>query len=148
MNDRKSFDQTPVSDLEYYVTRQNGTERPFTGEYWNFDEPGIYVDVYDGKPLFLSTEKFPSSCGWPAFSKPVDGALTSKTDTTHGMIRTEVRSSGSDSHLGHVFDDGPASRGGLRYCINSAAVRFIPLEEMEAKGYGKYIPEIEKSLEG
>ncbi len=134
-----------ISDLEYYVTRENGTERPFTGQYWNFDEPGIYVDIHDGQPLFLSTDKFPSSCGWPAFSKAIADSTIRKTDLSHGMIRTEVRSSSADSHLGHVFDDGPRDRGGLRYCINSAAVRFVPLIDMEKEGYGKYIEQIEKA---
>ena len=136
----------PVTDLEYYVTRQNGTEAPFTGKYWKFDEPGIYVDIHDGQPLFLSTDKFYSSCGWPAFSKAIQGSTIEKSDFSHGMIRTEVRSESADSHLGHVFDDGPKETGGLRYCINSAAVRFIPLADMEKEGYGKYIPQIEAKL--
>lgn len=135
-----------LSDLEYYVTKQNGTERAFTGKYWDFDEPGIYVDPNDGEPLFTSTDKFPSSCGWPAFSKPIEGAAKYFEDRSHGMQRVEVRSSKADSHLGHVFNDGPKELGGLRYCINSAALRFIPLDEMEAKGYGKYIPLVEEGL--
>lgn len=136
----------PITDLEYYVTRQNGTEAPFTGKYWKFDEPGIYVDIHDGQPLFLSTDKFYSFCGWPAFSKAIQGSTIEKSDFSHGMIRTEVRSESADSHLGHVFDDGPKETGGLRYCINSAAVRFIPLADMEKEGYGKYIPQIEAKL--
>ena len=129
-----------LSDMEYYVTRQNGTERAFSGKYWDFNEPGIYVDPNDGTPLFASADKLPSACGWPAFAKPIDGAVDYKQDTSHGMHRVEVRSSKADSHLGHVFNDGPKALGGLRYCINSAAMRFIPLEDMEKMGYGKYIP--------
>lgn len=139
--------KTKLTPMEWYVTQESGTEPPFTGKYYDFDEPGIYVDPVDGSPLFLSTDKFPSSCGWPAFSKPIDEAVNYKQDSSHGMQRVEVRSSQADSHLGHVFNDGPASLGGLRYCINSAAVRFIPLADMEKEGYGKYIPMIEKSME-
>ncbi len=127
-----------LSEMEYRVTQENGTEPPFSGKYWNFDEPGLYVDVVDGKPLFLSTEKFPSSCGWPAFSHPVDQSVQYVEDNSHGMHRVEVRSASADSHLGHVFDDGPRSRGGLRYCINSAALRFIPYDRLEEEGYGEY----------
>lgn len=141
MNNKQN-DLPNISDFEYYVTRKNGTERPFTGKYWDFDEPGIYVDLYDGQPLFLSTDKFPSSCGWPAFSRALDGSLTAKEDRSHGMQRVEVRSKGSDAHLGHVFNDGPKERGGLRYCINSAAVRFVPLADMEKEGYGQYVSKI------
>lgn len=126
--------------LADYVTRSNGTEPPFTGRYWNSNEPGIYVDVNDGRPLFLSTDKFASACGWPAFSKPVDASVVYKEDRTHGMQRVEVRSAGADSHLGHVFDDGPRDRGGLRYCINSAALRFVPENQMEQEGYSAYLP--------
>lgn len=143
--DMKKPFQPDLSELAYYVTRQNGTERPYTGEYWDFDEPGIYVDINDGRPLFLSTDKFFSSCGWPAFSRALPGATTAKTDLSHGMVRTEVRSVHADSHLGHVFDDGPRDRGGLRYCINSAALRFVPLKDMEKEGYGQYIPMIEQN---
>lgn len=131
-----------LTPLEYYVTQESGTERPFTGKYYEFDEPGIYVDVVDGKPLFLSTDKFYSSCGWPAFSKPIENSAKYLQDDSHGMQRIEVRSASANSHLGHVFNDGPADRGGLRYCINSAALKFIPLADMEKEGYGKYIPEI------
>lgn len=145
MSDEKK--QPDISELAYYVTRENGTERPFSGVYWNFDKPGLYVDLYDGQPLFLSTDKFPSSCGWPAFSRAVDGALKARVDKTHGMVRMEVRAKGSDAHLGHVFDDGPAQSGGLRYCINSAAVRFIPLEELEEEGYGKWVPVLQEAME-
>lgn len=140
MNHSKDLSQ--LTPLQYYVTQESGTERPFTGEYYLKDEPGIYVDVVDGKPLFLSTDKFPSSCGWPAFSKPIDQAAKYIEDTSHGMQRIEVRSASADSHLGHVFNDGPRERGGLRYCINSAALKFIPLADMEKEGYGEYIDQI------
>ena len=136
-----------LSDLEYYVTQQNGTERAFTGKYWDFDEPGIYVDPVDGTPLFASADKFPSSCGWPAFSKPIEGATKYLADHSHGMERIEVRSSKADSHLGHVFNDGPKELGGLRYCINSAALRFIPLADLEKMGYGKYIPLVDEEVD-
>jgi peptide methionine sulfoxide reductase msrA/msrB len=124
---------------QYQVTQQNGTERPFTGEYWNADEPGLYVDIVTGEPLFSSRDKFASHCGWPSFSKPIDPeVVVEKSDRSLGMRRVEVRSRAGDSHLGHVFTDGPADRGGLRYCINSASLRFIPLAELEAAGYGAY----------
>lgn len=130
-----------LSPEEYYVTQENGTERPFTGKYNDHYEKGIYVDVVSGEPLFASTDKFQSGCGWPSFSRPITpDALKEKIDLSHGMIRTEVRSEEGNSHLGHVFDDGPIESGGLRYCINSAALKFIPLDKMEAEGYGKYIP--------
>jgi methionine-R-sulfoxide reductase len=128
-----------IGDLAYEVTQNAATERPFTGEYDDFFEKGIYVDVVSGEVLFSSEDKFNSGCGWPAFSKPVDpDALKEKTDTSFGMIRTEVRSSEANSHLGHVFPDGPKEKGGLRYCINSAALRFIPFDEMDEQGYGEY----------
>lgn len=133
-----------LSPESYRVTQENGTEMAFTGEYDNFYEPGIYVDVVSGEPLFASTDKFKSGCGWPSFSKPINKeAVKEKTDLSHGMIRTEVRSEEADSHLGHVFTDGPQKLGGLRYCINSAALKFIPKEEMEELGYGEYLDQVE-----
>lgn len=136
-----------LTPLEYWVTQESGTEQPFTGEYYELDEPGIYVDVVDGKPLFLSTQKFHSGCGWPAFAKPIADAVTFRADRSHGMNRVEVRSAQADSHLGHVFDDGPKEMGSLRFCINSAALKFIPEADMEKMGYGKYLPELKKELE-
>ena len=128
-----------LSPEQFRVTQQNGTERPFQNAFWDHDEPGIYVDVVSGEPLFSSLDKFESACGWPSFTKPlVAENVEERLDTGHGMTRREVRSSHADSHLGHVFDDGPQSQGGLRYCINSAALRFIPLEELESEGYGQY----------
>jgi len=125
---------------QYRVTQQSGTERPGTGEYLHNKEPGIYVDIVSGEPLFASTDKYESGCGWPSFTKPIEPANVAELrDTSHGMIRTEVRSSNGDSHLGHVFEDGPRDRGGLRYCINSASLRFIPREDMEREGYGAYL---------
>jgi peptide-methionine (R)-S-oxide reductase len=133
-----------LTSEQYRVTQQNGTERPFTGEYNDNKEPGIYVDIVSGEPLFASADKFDSGCGWPSFTRPtVPANVNELTDNSHGMIRTEVRSVHGDSHLGHVFPDGPEDRGGLRYCINSAALRFIPREEMEAEGYGAYINQVE-----
>ncbi len=126
---------------QYRVTQQSGTEHPGTGEYLHNDEPGLYVDIVSGEPLFTSRDKFDSGCGWPSFSKPVgEDFINEVKDSSHGMIRIEVRSTHGDSHLGHVFTDGPQDRGGLRYCINSASLRFIPLDEMEAEGYAEYIP--------
>ncbi|MBY8856732.1 peptide-methionine (R)-S-oxide reductase MsrB [Nocardia sp. CA2R105] len=124
---------------QYHVTQENGTERAFTGEYWDHHEPGIYVDVVSGEPLFTSLDKFDSGCGWPSFTKPVSAdAVVDTRDLSHRMIRTEIRSVFGNSHLGHVFTDGPREAGGLRYCINSAALRFIHLDDLEAEGYGPY----------
>jgi peptide-methionine (R)-S-oxide reductase len=121
------------------VTQKNGTERPFTGEYWDNHEPGIYVDVVSGEPLFASINKFDSGTGWPSFTRPIDAEnVVEKRDFSHLMTRTEVRSKHGDSHLGHVFNDGPRNDGGLRYCINSASLRFIHLADLEAQGYGQY----------
>jgi peptide-methionine (R)-S-oxide reductase len=129
---------------QYRVTQENGTERPFTGEYDDNKEPGIYVDVVSGEPLFASSDKFDSGSGWPSFTKPIEAANVNELrDDSHGMTRTEVRSVHGDSHLGHVFPDGPRDQGGLRYCINSAALRFIPRGEMEAEGYGAYLSQVE-----
>ena len=125
---------------QYYVTQESGTERPFTGEYLDNHEPGIYVDVVSGEPLFASVDKFDSAAGWPSFTKPLDGDnIVEKSDGRHFMVRTEVRSRHGDSHLGHVFIDGPPSAGGVRYGINSAALRFIHRDNLEAEGYGHYL---------
>ncbi|WP_294358723.1 peptide-methionine (R)-S-oxide reductase MsrB [uncultured Sphingomonas sp.] len=129
---------------QFYVTQQSGTERPGTGEYLYNKKPGIYVDIVSGEPLFASADKYESHCGWPSFTKPIEPARVNElSDRTHGMVRTEVRSAGGDSHLGHVFEDGPRNRGGLRYCINSAALRFVPKEQMESEGYGAYLDQVE-----
>ena len=143
MPDRYQKDPEKISQLtpeQYRITQENGTEPAFANEYWDHKEPGLYVDVVSGEPLFASTQKFDSHCGWPSFTAPVEpGHVVENTDFTHGMIRTEVRSAHGDSHLGHVFDDGPRDAGGLRYCINSAALRFIPLADLEREGYGAYL---------
>jgi len=139
--DQSSLDA--LTPEQYRVTQESGTEAAGSGEYNENFEPGIYVDIVSGEPLFASSEKFESGCGWPSFSKPIDNSnINEVNDIGHGMIRTEVRSTHGDSHLGHVFPDGPQDRGGLRYCINSASLRFIHLEEMEAEGYGSYINQI------
>jgi peptide-methionine (R)-S-oxide reductase len=128
-----------LSPEQYEVTQRNGTERPFKNAFWASKEPGLYVDVVSGEPLFTSLDKFDSDCGWPSFTKPVEKEnVVENRDSTHGMIRTEVRSSAGDSHLGHVFPDGPREAGGLRYCINSASLRFIPVDQLESEGYGSY----------
>ena len=133
-----------LSPEEYRVTQQSGTERPGTGALLYNKEPGIYVDIVSGEPLFASSDKYESGCGWPSFTKPIEPANVNELrDDSHGMIRTEVRSIHGDSHLGHVFTDGPSDRGGLRYCINSASLRFVPRDEMESQGYGDYINQVE-----
>lgn len=134
-----------LSSLQYEVTQNSATERPYFNEYNEEFRPGIYVDVTTGEPLFLSTDKFRSGCGWPAFSRPIDdGLIKEVTDLSHGMKRVEVRSKTGDAHLGHVFPDGPRETGGLRYCINSASLRFIPVDKMEDSGYGDYLPLLQK----
>ncbi|SEK08833.1 peptide-methionine (R)-S-oxide reductase [Variovorax sp. OK605] len=133
-----------LSREQFLVTQEGATERPGTGQYLENEEPGIYVDIVSGEPLFASSDKFESGCGWPSFTKPIEPAHVSELrDTTHGMVRTEVRSTHGDSHLGHVFPDGPSDRGGLRYCINSASLRFIHRDDMAAQGYGAYIDQVE-----
>ena len=128
-----------LTHLQYEVTQEDGTEPPFRNAYWNNHEDGIYVDVVSGQPLFTSIDKFDSGTGWPSFTKPIDAdAVTTRTDRKLFMSRTEARSTGADSHLGHVFDDGPRDAGGLRYCMNSAALRFVPADRLEEEGYGRY----------
>ena len=127
---------------EFWVTQESGTERPGTGKYLNNKEPGIYVDIVSGEPLFASGDKFESGCGWPSFTKPIEN-VTEHKDASHGMVRTEVRSKHGDSHLGHVFPDGPQDRGGLRYCINSASLRFIHRDDMQDEGYSAYLDQVE-----
>ena len=144
-----SYRKTPeaiaaLTPEQFRVTQGNGTERPGTGEYLENHAPGIYVDVVSGEPLFASSDKFESGCGWPSFTKPIEPAnIAELRDVSHGMARTEVRSRHGDSHLGHVFEDGPRDRGGLRYCINSASLRFIDRKDMEAQGYGAYLGQVE-----
>ena len=129
-----------LTETQFAVTQNNATEPPFRNEYFDKFEEGIYVDITTGEPLFMSDDKFESGCGWPSFSKPIDTDLvTNIIDRSHGMVRTEVRSKIGDSHLGHVFEDGPRDKGGLRYCINSASLKFIPKEKMEQEGYGEYL---------
>ena len=131
-----------LSPEEYHVTQESGTERPGTGKLLYNKEPGIYVDIVSGEPLFASADKYESGCGWPSFTKPIDN-VTEHRDASLGMIRTEVRSKHGDSHLGHVFPDGPPDRGGLRYCINSASLRFVHRDDMEAEGYGEFLDQVE-----
>lgn len=129
-----------LTPLQFEVTQHAATEPPFRNAYWDENREGIYVDVVSGEPLFSSTDKFDAGCGWPSFTRPLDRSRVQEArDLSHGMIRTEVRSEGSGSHLGHLFDDGPRDRGGLRYCINSAALRFVPREDLESEGYGAYL---------
>ena len=141
MSDYKK-DPEQVSRLtpeQYRITQQSGTEPAFANDFWDNKEPGLYVDVVSGEPLFTSTKKYDSRSGWPSFTAPIEPSnVVEKVDTAHGMVRTEVRSTHGDSHLGHVFDDGPVEEGGLRYCINSAALRFIPVDDLEREGYGAY----------
>ena len=143
-SNNRTYEKNPaaidaLTPEQYQVTQKNGTERPFTGEYWDNHEPGIYVDVVSGEPLFSSLDKFDSDCGWPSFTRPVDAEnVLEKRDFSHLMIRTEVRSAHGDSHLGHVFNDGSREAGGLRYCINSASLKFIHLDDLEEQGYGDY----------
>jgi peptide-methionine (R)-S-oxide reductase len=128
-----------LSPEQFRVTQQDGTERPFENAYWDNKEPGIYVDVVSGEPLFASVNKFDSGSGWPSFTRPINAEnVVENRDTSHGMTRTEVRSSAGDSHLGHLFPDGPRAEGGLRYCINSASLRFVHLDDLEKAGYGEY----------
>jgi peptide-methionine (R)-S-oxide reductase len=144
MADYRKTDQAiaALTPEQFRVTQQSGTERPGTGALLYNKEPGIYVDVVSGEPLFASSDKYESGCGWPSFTKPIAN-VTELRDVSHGMVRTEVRSSHGDSHLGHVFPDGPRDRGGLRYCINSASLRFVHRDDMEAEGYGAYLDQVE-----
>ncbi|MEO1783196.1 MULTISPECIES: peptide-methionine (R)-S-oxide reductase MsrB [Enterococcus] len=143
MNEQEKLRQRLTPEA-YAVTQENATEAPFTGQYDNFYQKGIYVDVVSGEALFSSADKYDAGCGWPAFAKPISRRqIREQADFSHGMHRVEVRSKAADSHLGHVFSDGPTELGGLRYCINSAALRFIPYEEMAAAGYGEYLDLVE-----
>jgi len=145
----QTYKKTPealakLTPEQFYVTQESGTERPGTGALLHNKEPGIYVDIVSGEPLFASSDKYESGCGWPSFTKPIEPANVAELqDRSHGMVRIEVRSKHGDSHLGHVFPDGPRDRGGLRYCINSASLRFIHRKDMEAAGYGAYLDQVE-----
>lgn len=137
----KDMDMSHLTEQQKYVMLHDGTEKPFQNEYWDHKEAGIYVDAITGEPLFSSTDKFDSGTGWPSFTKPIKESNTlTKTDEKYGMSRTEVRSSSSDGHLGHVFDDGPQEKGGKRYCINSASLRFVPVDQLAKEGYAQYLP--------
>lgn len=146
----KTYTRSPealarLSPESWHVTQEDGTEPPGSGAYLHNSEPGIYVDIVSGEPLFASTDKFDAGCGWPSFTRPIEPAhIVEREDRSLGMIRTEVRSAHGDSHLGHVFPDGPPEAGGLRYCINSAALRFVHRDDMEAEGYGAYLPLLEE----
>jgi peptide-methionine (R)-S-oxide reductase len=136
---KKKIDVRNLTPLQRAVALESATEPPFDNEYWDNHEPGIYVDILDGTPLFTSLDKFDSGCGWPSFTKPItEDIILEKHDYSHGMIRIEVRSQDSDAHLGHVFDDGPQDKGGLRYCINSASLKFIPYDQLDSLGYGEF----------
>ena len=141
---RTGKDKSELSEIQYRVTQENGTEAPFDNEYWDNDAEGIYVDLISGEPLFSSNDKFDAGCGWPSFTDPIkDEEIVEKSDTTRGMTRTEVRSKSADSHLGHVYTDGPGTNG-LRYCINSAAIRFVPKDKLVEEGYEEFTPLFEK----
>ena len=148
MADTYRKDPEAISQLtpeQYQVTQQAGTEPAFRNEYWDNKKPGLYVDIVSGEPLFASSAKFESGCGWPSFTRPISTkAVNELKDTSHGMVRTEVRSLAGDSHLGHVFEDGPSDQGGLRYCINSASLRFVHRDNMAAEGYGAYLDQVEE----
>jgi methionine-R-sulfoxide reductase len=136
---KKKINPAKLTPLQRAVALESATEPPFDNEYWDNHQPGIYVDILDGTPLFTSLDKFDSGCGWPSFTKPITTeVILEKNDFSYGMIRTEVRSQDSDAHLGHLFDDGPKDKGGLRYCINSASLKFIPYDQLDALGYGEY----------
>jgi len=144
---RKEATISKLTPTQYEVTQHSATEPAFENEFWDHKEAGIYIDVVSGEPLFASTKKFESGCGWPSFTTPLERAnVVENVDRSHGMLRTEVRSAHGDSHLGHVFTDGPSDDGGLRYCINSAALRFVPYENLEAEGYGAYKEVVEGAV--
>ena len=141
LENQKKYSKTTknLTEIQKYVVEENGTEPAFRNEFWNNKKEGIYVDVASGQPLFSSKDKFDSGTGWPSFTRPIeDGSVVEKKDSSHGMLRVEVRSKDADSHLGHVFDDGPKDKGGMRYCINSASLKFVPIESLEKEGYEKF----------